>query len=159
MPSEVQILKESKARFEGVIFNQTADLGTNKSTSCKVIDEATGEVIAQSGGGGGDESDLTTATVTFINNISDSPTAYGAFVYSDEYEGEVTNHSNGLMPIETQQTVVATVILYKGEASIDLTEVGQTQGATISASGDATVKMGLFLLVTGDATVTISPDK
>lgn len=54
MPSgnNVQILKESKARFEGVIFNQTADLGTNKSTSCKVIDEATGEVIAQSGGGG-----------------------------------------------------------------------------------------------------------
>lgn len=134
-------------------------LNTPENTNPAILGGMLEQLIAQSGsgGGGGGESDLTTATVTFINNINDSPTAYGAFVYSDEYEGEVTNHSTGLMPIGTQQTVVTTVILYKGEASIDLTEVGQTQGASISASGDATVKMGLFLLVTGDATVTISP--
>lgn len=75
MPSEVQILKESKARFEGVIFNQTADLGTNKSTSCKVIDEATGEVIVQSGegGGGGEENTYKLLSVTIVPDFGEYP--------------------------------------------------------------------------------------
>lgn len=108
MPSEVQILKESKARFEGVIFNQTADLGTNKSTSCKVIDEATGEVIAQSGGGGG-ESDYTayTLTVTAVGVSADEVVnMYGPFLIQGTVGGKLPlNSPASNIPL----TVVASV--------------------------------------------------
>ena len=112
MPSanNVQILKESKARFEGVILNQTADLGTNKSTSCKVIDEATGEVIAQSGGGG--ESDFVSYSVELT--VVDMPELNPPMMSCPIINQDKT--IGNYMPLSQNGTIVFNVVSTTDEA-------------------------------------------
>lgn len=134
MPSEVQILKESKARFEGVIFNQTADLGTNKSTSCKVIDEATGEVIAQSGGGGG-ESDLTTAEVTIVNNLTGAGNVEIQIPWLDPGATEPTpipTMAKPVVHVTNGEEVTVNAVLYKGASYCFI----NSQLVTVETTGD-----------------------
>lgn len=110
MPSEVQILKESKARFEGVIFDQTADLGTNKSTSCKVIDEATGEVIAQSGSGGESEFVKFTLELTVgATSQQDPPILSGPIINQDGTLG-------GFLPLSSSGTAEIKIASTTGES-------------------------------------------
>ena len=156
MPSDVQILKESKARFEGVIFNQTADLGTNKSTSCKVIDEATGEVIAQSGGGG--ESDYTayTLTLTAIGvSAEEVVSVYGPFLIEGTVGGKLPINSPGSnIPLTVVGTVVdpeeetggaGIIVEYDGEIELET-----TTESTVLIDGNT-----VFVVGNGDLTITI----
>lgn len=155
MPETVQILKESKARFEGVIFKQEADLGTEKSTSCKVIDEATGEVIAQSGGGSG-ESDFSTATVTitFTGFVAPSiPTFFVPItedVESEDEESEDYHTSKSMIGVSGEYTV----ILYKGYAFGVIQNVSP-ESYEISVTGDAEVGI-VGVDISGDCTITIT---
>jgi len=148
MPSSnnVQILKESKARFEDVIFKQTADLGTNKSTSCKVIDEATGEVIAQSGGGG-EESDFTTAevTVAYTGFRYDSPNLIVAIAHDNQF---ITG-TDGMI----SENGTYTVVLFKGIANAMI--LAEAASYTVTVTGDATESEG-YIEITGDCTIAIA---
>ena len=125
MPSEVQILKESKARFEGVIFNQTANLGTNKSTSCKVIDEATGEVIAQSGSGGGGEFAPTPITFTFTGTQDITDTGFtltAPIVRTGDPEDDPMIINSKEMIVEDGKPEIVPVIVVEGYKTLMIFE-------------------------------------
>lgn len=156
MPSEeIHIMKESKARFEGVIFNQTADLGSDKSTSCKVIDEATGEVIAQSGGGGG-ESDVEIVEVAFSRDESieagDAINLMGAFCQSFAADN---NFSTGWSDVPADGRTIK-IAMYKGIAIIDMDSAGLI---FTDVTGDVTIdehSTGRTLVVRGAGSAKIS---
>lgn len=154
MPETVQILKESKARFEGVIFKQEADLGTEKSTSCKVIDEATGEVIAQSGGGEGGDSDFTTANVTI--KYDNEPASDAMIIAPVYYDTEGYVFAMGDIEISSSSDTSAKIILYKGKAIIHTSD-NTYAFDPVRTSGDIEIDESepTTAVVTGDGVITV----
>ena len=100
-----------------------------------------------SGGGGGD-SDFSTAQVTVVNSNSDEAIEiYSPFRIA---EGE-TRISVGRWFIEANETLTFNIIMYAERASM---EFGPGAHVT-SASGDVTTD-GDSCVITGDCTITIS---
>lgn len=107
-------------------------------------------MIAEGGGGGGD---LTTATMTIVNNRSDDLQMVplnGSFALTDGeesasfYEVSATKGT----PIE------ASVILYKGKGAVFLNVSPSTINVTLD--GDITSIGDGMYLVTGDCTLTVA---
>ena len=104
--------------------------------------------VADSGGGGGD---LTTATVTFINNSGISFPINGCFAIETGGDEPYVSSSFEYLVKDVEEST-ATIIIFKGEA--DLYAVGDY---SISTSGDIEDVGDGYYVVTGDCTITFSP--
>lgn len=156
--------KENIARFEGVIMKQRyseAGTDTEAATTAQVIDEATGNVIAEAGagGGGGEESDFTTAEVTFTLPEGVDETVFVFLKTNEAVEvGDVSvpaNISVGPMLLTTDANKI-NVPLYKGNARVTIGALDNADYTVGSVSGNADYDdESSILSITGNCTVTL----
>ena len=125
-------------------------LTTPENTNPAILEGMLEQLIAQSGGGGG-ESDLTTANVTIANDTSEEyQTVYLPFC--QEAAGDVAPATTFPMLVVTNdasQDVKA--VLYKG-ACMGRPE---SESVTVEVTGDITIEHGTFI-ITGDGTITLT---
>ena len=112
------------------------------------------EQAVASGGGGGD-SDLSTATVTVINDTGATNITFNSAPYIAEENGlgegsPATVYSELYFEEETEQ--ILTVPLYKGCCMWNTDAWGTVNCET---TGDISV-LGVFIVITGNGTITIS---
>ena len=105
------------------------------------------EQAVASGGGGGD-SDFTTATMTITNNSMTDVRPLMPFVIDED--GFESSAAQGYAEMSTVTTF--RVILYKGTALICITELG----VSISTTGNIEDDGDGYYYVTGDCTITIT---
>lgn len=98
---------QSAARFGERRVMVTDYDETAVEVNAKVVDEDTGEVICESGGG---ESDFTTAQITVINNASGGVALNVARVNTED------EASGPRLQIDPSNTYTLDIILYKGAA-------------------------------------------
>ena len=118
-----------------------------------MIDEATGEVIAQSGGGGG-ESDYTTAEVTVSGEFTDPVILSIPNIVTNGDAAAITNYAE---LNSEHNSVTLTVPLYKGYLVLTSSNLATSAGNPLTVSevtGDI-VNEGQ-VIVTGDGTITLS---
>lgn len=108
----------------------------------------------ESGGGGG-ESDFTTAEVTFVLPEGTEEVDSFAFIQTvDEGEGEPASVFVGIAPITTNAK--RNVPLYKGLTAIMLSGFADSGYTIGSVSGDAEYNnITGILMITGDCTITL----
>ena len=100
------------------------------------------------GGGGGD---LSTATLTIVNNMSESEAIFkGSFAFGDGEES--ASYYEDYASPGTQKD--ASVILYKGYGVIRLDQNPSTVNVTLD--GDITTTGEGMYMVTGDCTLTVA---
>lgn len=126
----------------------------NKTGEASVTDEVTGTVypIGESGGGGGEESDFSTATVTFLNSLGEGDrSSYDAACISVESDGiEVEVEA-----VARNAEVTFTVPLYKGKITIpaEFMFVGDLDADIMpQVTGNAEFS-NANLVITGDCTI------
>lgn len=145
---------ETKGRFDGFIMKHTYTDGDDAATESKVIDEATGQVIAESSGSGGG-GDFTTAEVTlkYIDDPGKLVTIIAAAFITD---GDISL-SIGALGASSDSDISATLILYKGKASLQTADAEFVFSAAES-SGDIEISEdGASALVTGPCIITVVP--
>ena len=139
----------NKTRLAGELGEELMGYEHNDIVTVDVMNKA----IEEGGGDGGGSSDLTTATVTSINNTGATLKCTMPYVYdaSDDEDEEAWSGSGGDVYFKIG-TMTTTAILYKGKCLIYLL----SEGNTIAISGNIEDDGGGYYIITGDCTITIS---
>lgn len=122
---------------------------TNVTVESKVLDEDTGEVICESGGGG--ESDFTLASIT-VKNESDQDIEIECPLIDEQLES-----ASYTLSIESGNTSPLSVIMYNGKAAYYLILTNAAQ-LTITLNGDIepSPMSNAIGSIEGDGCITIS---
>lgn len=126
-----------------VVFATDEDALTHNALSKKTY--TNGDWADAEGGGGGD-SDFTTASVTITNSKGADIAIQGCFA-TDEDDFHISNFTVG---VDASSEVVATIILYKGQTYL------YTGNYTVTISGDIEDDGDGYYVVTGDCAITIT---
>ena len=102
------------------------------------------------GGGGGGSSDFSTATVTVVNNDSSPFESMVVYIHYNDFFDKT--ELEFFVNVSAGETAELEVVLYKGVTSMDVS------GHNVSATGSVSVE-GISAIVTGDCTITLTPNE
>lgn len=140
---------QSAARFGERRVMVTDYDETAVEVNAKVVDEDTGEVICESGGGG--ESDFSTAEVLIANN---SDANVEIFVPNVNAEDNTARHS---VTLDASESGTITVIMYKGNSSYYI-EPDPEKGVAAEITGniEPSPMVNTIGMIKGNGTITLT---
>jgi len=142
---------QSAARFGERRVMVTDYDETAVEVNAKVVDEDTGEVICESGGGGG-ESDFTVTQITVTNNAPGGLAFNVANVYTEDDE----SLADPRMQIDPSNTYTVDVILYKGAANYTFSGYESEYNYELTGDIEPSPFGSITGVIRGSGTITIS---